>query len=477
MKSITEYDMIPEPDHPESQYNFLALIASKTSDLVVIFDSETRIQWVNRAFVRLLGYSSDEMKGKSMVALMSDTETQPDKAERIRQAVSNRRSLNIEIRNVTRSGNEYWLDLSVEPVFDDQGLCNGFVAIGKNITRNKKEQERLKLLESVITHMNEAVVIFEAKPANQLNYKIRYVNNAYCEITGYHRDEVIGQSTDMLYGPETDRVELDKLSKALDKKQPVKVELLNYRKNGEQFWMHISVVPVTNEYREVTHWISIERDVTERKMHQKRMEESLREKEVLLSEIHHRVKNNLAVISGMMQLQAAEESDNRLSVKLLDSVTRIKTIANIHEQLYESDSFARMNLADSIKQQIQNLIDTFRPESDISLHFKCQPVCLNMNQAIPFSLIVNEVITNILKHAFKNRESGTITSELYKDEKMVILSVRDDGVGISDKKKKINEQASLGFQIIETLSGQLKGDYSLDSDDFGTCFRLAFPST
>lgn len=209
--------------------------------------------------------------------------------------------------------------------------------------------------------------------------------------------------------------------------------------------------------------------------HQHELEESLEEKETLLSEIHHRVKNNLAVISGMLQIQSFNEPDVEIQQKLLNSTLRVKSMANIHEQLYQSKSFSKMKFDQGLKKLVETILDTMNHSKEIDLNYDLDPVQLTINQAVPCSLIVNEVITNCLKHGFPERESGMIDIDLQKKGSQIVMAISDDGVGISEADfKKDNE--SIGIELIQTLAKQINGTYTYKprEDKKGTVFTIRF---
>lgn len=209
------------------------------------------------------------------------------------------------------------------------------------------------------------------------------------------------------------------------------------------------------------------------RVHQKELEGSLNEKEILLAEIHHRVKNNLAVISGMLQMQSFKEPNEEIQKKLMDSTLRIKSMANIHEQLYQSHSFSNLSFDEGLKNLVQTILDTMDSGSKINTTFELDPIELNINKAIPCSLIVNEVITNSIKHAFNGQNKGHIYVKLTKEDHEVNLQIKDNGVGFSESEV---EYTSLGMELISTLSLQLEADHSYQSikDGEGSVFEIRF---
>ncbi|REL38164.1 PAS domain S-box protein [Rhodohalobacter sp. SW132] len=215
-------------------------------------------------------------------------------------------------------------------------------------------------------------------------------------------------------------------------------------------------------------------DLVELEEHSKRNEKSLEEKETLLAEIHHRVKNNLAVVSGMLQLQAYNETDERVQQKLIASTERIGTMAKIHELLYKSSGFEKLRIDENIEQLISSLVSTHDESLDLNVSFDMEPVELNIDYALPCSLIVNEVITNVLKYAYDDGDSGSLEVCLYQHEETVTLKIRDDGKGLPEDFNVEGKGSSLGLVLIETLTKQLKGTYSYTSLDRGVEFKLVF---
>jgi two-component sensor histidine kinase len=220
--------------------------------------------------------------------------------------------------------------------------------------------------------------------------------------------------------------------------------------------------------------VAIEREITEQKRVQEQTEQSLKEKEILLAEIHHRVKNNLAVVNSLLHLQMDEAEDPHVKSQLVESATRIRSMASIHEQLYQSKNFSELDLSVNL----QNLVDELRRmtvyQNNIEFKFNLDSVYLSMNEAIPCSLIANEVLTNVLKHAFIDQMSGEVDIHLRQENQgEVQLSVEDNGVGMEQNRS----ETSLGMELIEVLTEQLNGESQYASTDRGTRFELRFKPT
>ncbi|MEX2456222.1 MAG: sensor histidine kinase, partial [Balneolaceae bacterium] len=190
-----------------------------------------------------------------------------------------------------------------------------------------------------------------------------------------------------------------------------------------------------------------------------------------LAEIHHRVKNNLAVVSGMMLLQAFDTENESLQAKLYDSVSRIKTMAIVHELLYQSDSFSQLEFSETLRRLVENVSETLETKAKVKLEINCDLVKLNINQAIPASLIVNEVLTNAYKHAFKDKNRGKIEFNLIEENEKIDITIKDNGVGFTED---TNQKNSLGLHLIQVLNDQIEGTYTYEKGDKGTIFTLSF---
>ncbi|MCC5942269.1 MAG: PAS domain-containing protein [Balneolaceae bacterium] len=219
--------------------------------------------------------------------------------------------------------------------------------------------------------------------------------------------------------------------------------------------------------------LGVMQDITSFKKTEETIREALAEKETLLAEIHHRVKNNLAVVSGLLELQSLQTDNGELSRQLLDSTIRIKSMASIHEQLYQSKSFSQINLGNSLEQLIKTIVQTYQSSFEIELQFSNEDVLLNMNKTVPCSLIINEVITNILKHAFKDSEKGFIKTEVQEREGNVEIVITDNGAPLPDDFGDESKK-NMGLFLIETLTAQIEGEHSYSSNKKGTSFTLKF---
>jgi len=213
-------------------------------------------------------------------------------------------------------------------------------------------------------------------------------------------------------------------------------------------------------------------DITEQKRYEEEIYTSLKEKHVLLKEIHHRVKNNLAVVSGLLQLQMYETDDPVIHDTLQESESRIQTMALIHEKLYNSQNLARISCESYISDLIDTIRNTNRSDKKFSVETEIADIELTINQAVPFALLVNEVVTNSFKHAFEEQDEGTIRVSVQLEDDKLHTRISDNGQGLPED-FSVKNTDSLGMTLIKNFVKQLDGDFEIGSDN-GAYVDLTF---
>jgi len=223
--------------------------------------------------------------------------------------------------------------------------------------------------------------------------------------------------------------------------------------------------------------VMVVRDISELKEAENEIKKSLEEKNVMLAEIHHRVKNNLAVISGLLQLQVMQTDSEEINKALTDSQLRVQSIALIHEKLYGSDSLAYIKYDKYIEDLFDTINRTYATNNkNITIKTDIEGISLNINQAIPCSLLVNEVLVNTFKHAFTETDEGEISISISELNRNITLIIHDNGKGLDEETINATSVKSLGLTLIKTLTSQLKGNYTFNNKEngSGTIFTLNF---
>jgi PAS domain S-box-containing protein len=255
--------------------------------------------------------------------------------------------------------------------------------------------------------------------------------------------------------------------------RPQQFEFALRNNNGHTTWLQAFLNPVYIDGR-LEELSCLLYDNTERKEMDRRVRDSLKEKEVLLQEVHHRVKNNLQVISSILNLQASYVDDERTLEVLRESQQRIKSMSFIHETIYRTADFGNLEFTDYVRTITNNLVQSYRVgNEDVSVVADMHEIYLSLDQSIPCGLIVNELVSNALKYAFRGRNKGTLTVGLHESNNIIQLSIKDNGVGLPENfgYEKTN---SLGIQLVYALIEQLDAEMEIKVKG-GTEFLVKFP--
>jgi PAS domain S-box-containing protein len=304
--------------------------------------------------------------------------------------------------------------------------------------------------------------------------RLTYISPNVTAILGFTDTETIGASP-AEFMPESDRPAFHRLHEQNITEQAAVsgIELTIYDKDHRPHIFEINGTPHFGMNKEFLGFSGIARDITYRKALQDEIAASLREKEILLKEIHHRVKNNMQVISSLLNLQAKSVRDTKSREAIKESQNRVMSIALVHEKLYQSKSLARINFRGYIKKMAENLFDSYNVHPDrIRLEVEADDIVLPISKAIPVSLIINEMLSNSLKYAFPGDRQGIVEIVFRREDEKHMLTIRDNGIGLPEG-FALDKTETLGLQLVHSLVGQLDGTISF-SREKGTEFRIEF---
>jgi PAS domain S-box-containing protein len=425
---------------------------------------------VNRSVCALVGYSEAEL-----LAIDFQTTTHPGDLgadlEHVRQVLTGAiPTYQMEKRYVHKGGHVVHALLSVSLVRDADGGPLYFIAQIKDITERKAAEERLRESRTLLSLALEAgqagVWYLDVAPR-------RFVPSARAlELHGLPPDATLNHDEGMARVHPDDRGRVgEALGRTLGGGEPYRVE---YRVagDGEPRWLasFADVRPGPDGPR----LVGLVQDVTARRRAEDRVRASLREKEVLLKEIHHRVKNNLQIVSTLLDLQSDYTADPGALEMFRESRGRVKSMALVHERLYRSADVARVDFAEYVRQLAHDLYRAYRvSDQDVRLELDVAAPPLPIDIAIPCGLLLNELMSNCFKHAFGGAAAGAIRVALRGEGAANVLSVADDGAGFPAG-VDFRNPASFGLQLVNTLAEQLGGTVEMTTGR-GTAFTVRFP--
>jgi len=370
------------------------------------------------------------------------------------------------------------LDQKIEPEGIDELelLVQSFNLMAKQLQESfaalEKTNEALSLSEKrfrlAIDQFPNTFVIYDA------NRRFQFVNAHGVRVGGLSESALLGHTDEEKHPPEITDAYLPHLLKAVETRTSQTGECtINLPTIGKITFV-VTYVPLLDERGEIYQILGSTHDITQRKVAEMQIQESLQEKEVLLQEIHHRVKNNLQVISSLLDLQSQHIEEQATLELFRQSCSRIKAMALVHETLYKFNDFAKINFTEYIENLTGYLFSIYGVDVEtINLKLYLDEVAFKIDTAIPCGLIINELVSNALKHAFLNQAKGTIYITLHFDEdNSYTLIVRDNGIGLPPnwESKTVN---SLGLKLVEILANQLEGTLQVNSR-CGTEFSLKF---
>lgn len=451
------------------------------------------IVW-NTAAERITGYSSDEVLGhqKILEYLHEDKVYCSEIESKIKHAIANNIDEGFEISISHKNGDKKDINLYTKGIFDVNNKFIGNLSIAYDVSSKKlAEAQRLLDKEKEIT---AKIINLNPYPIMILDPQGKYVtsNISFEKIVkgnkpvsghSFYDDPalieagIIGQVKDVLKGKPviTDNYWYDF---NLLRGTGIDVDKIISSLGRDKVCLKTVMFPIVDSHTlEVESVVVMQQDVTQQTIAKEQLKSSLEKKELLLKEINHRIKNNLQIVSSLLNLQASSIDDEKAVMLFDEAQNRLKSMALIHENLYESEDFENIDLSKYIKKLALNLFEAYKSyEAKIKLKTSLEEVFVDVQKAVSIGLIVNEVISNSLKYAFVEKSNGLIVIELEKQKEtdLIALRMKDNGCGMKGE-VDIDNPATLGLQLIFSLSQQLQAEIKCNLD-IGVAYEIGIPS-
>ena len=304
------------------------------------------------------------------------------------------------------------------------------------------------------------------------NGKYIYVSPSSNQLLGYSPEYLLGKSFYDFIHPDNLKEVNKILKKPVVSSTNVRLQYQCKNAEGKYIWLETIGKPVLEDGGGKG-FIYSSRDISEQKRSEELIKKSLREKEILLKEIHHRVNNNLQIISSLLSLQSRNVVNKEDYKLFVESQNRVMAMAMIHEMLYQSEDLNHINFSNYIRDLVSNLFYSYGIKNRISPIINVGPVSLNIETAIPCGLIISELVSNSLKYAYPDNAVGKVSISLKSLKNELELIVSDDGVGFPEEMDFNKTESSLGLKLVNSLIKQLDGSIELDRSQ-GTKFTIKF---
>jgi PAS domain S-box-containing protein len=357
-------------------------------------------------------------------------------------------------------------EIIATPYFEKNGETAGFFSVIRHVTENTVTNEMLVIKEKMLNNATNGMAI------TKLDGLISFANHSAIRMWGYEDEkEIIGRPITDFW---TENDDIDEVRSDLLIKKNVITEVRARKKDGSLFDVLMDITLISDEEEKPLYIMGSFTDITEKKKTEEKIFSSLREKEILFKEIHHRVKNNLQIVSSLLNLQMQNVTDPATNDILMDCQNRILSMAKLHESLYQSENLLYINFPDYINNIVMHLLISYDVVNKIKISMDIDDINLNMDTAIPCGLIINEILSNSIKHGFssvENKDKLIDISMKYDKVDSILLKISDNGQGIP--KDSISKTRSLGMKLIFALIEQLKGNVDINTEK-GTSFVIEF---
>jgi PAS domain S-box-containing protein len=450
----------------EAKYRMLA---ENTYDIIYSIDSKGTITYVGPQVTRY-GFTPGDFISHSIWEIIGEEDRKRIVGE-TKKAISSGKPIRTAFRIRDRAGNVVWLEDNSSLLRDQAGIVVARTGVLRDITEQKENEERIRkseeLYQSLAETSQDLIYVINAED------RIEYVNSYAAAALGKTYSEIINRERHAIFPVGIDTSQCGYLRRVFATGRPERHESQVPFSGGTRWFDHV-LNPLKDPDGTVRAVLCISRDITGLKETEKALKASLEAKDALLREIHHRVKNNMQVVIGLLHFQASAVASPEIARIVLDTETRIRSMVLIHERLYKSDDFISVSLETYLRDLVNSLIHAYGTKTYINVEYSIDKIQIDQSTLLHLGLLITEVISNSIRHAFPSRSVGTISVSFHRqNNNCLALIIHDDGIGIPESCMR-GKASTVGLALIYLLGhDQLEGKIRIERDQ-GTTFTFMF---
>jgi len=466
MKNPPLNQSLPSPEER------LALHLEQTPLAVIDWDTEFRIIAWNKAAEKIFGYTKNEIIGQKGAELINPPQLKNEIDKIGAKLLASRNSTRSSNENFTKDGRTIYCEWTNTTIINQQGEILGISSMVMDITESKKNEDLLRLKEAQLNAFAQAL------PDISLIYD---EDGKYIEIIAAEesllylkKEQMLGKNIYDIFPEKTALLFHDVIKKTIKLNTP---QICEYKLElqGRETWFQARTSPMNQQFPGKKTMIWLAHDITKRKNAEKEIQKLLHEKELILKEVHHRIKNNMHVLSAILYMHAEKLNNPDLDTVFKDAISRIESMGILYDKLYRSNTHREISVKEYLTQLINEVMAIFPKDIPIGVDLKIKDLKFDTRILFPLGIIINELITNIMKYAFHGRTKGRIQFFLGKNNDNISLIVQDNGIGFP---KNFNYETAEGYGIslIKMLMKQLDGNLKMQNY-YGAKTTISFPGS
>ncbi|GAB4247591.1 MAG: hypothetical protein Tsb0034_26820 [Ekhidna sp.] len=459
----------------ESELEKITLVASQVDSGIMIATPDRELIWTNKALETMTQYSKEDLIGGQLKTLIVGPKTDLGTVRYIENKIKNKQSFRRELILHRKDKTTFWAELGMTPVLDDNGNIERFIGILTDISKRKEAEFQLKRNEERIQNIANSIpgVLFvyqlNADQTDQLNF----ISDGVVDLWEISKDEALADVS--LLWADIHPDDLPEMQKSV----MYSAETLTFwnhtyrinTRSGKTKWVNGRGFPVAHEDGSIV-WNTMVIDINPLKEAERSLQEALNQKNTLLKELHHRIKNNLQLISSILYLKSASEKESKLQEFITETNSRVKSIAKIHNQLLLLEEVDHLDIDIYLASLSRELVDNMaeHPEK-YTLDIQIPNIKIHIDKVLSLGLITNEIISNCIKHAYPSEVGGIIYVRLQKDNNKFHFEIYDEG---EVKKPNLStDNGTLGLTLVKTLAAQLGAKMEIDTSK-GVKYSFSF---